>query len=98
MNDSVETLIAYCREDGRVCPQPIRWIELWEMLPNRTRVGHDWEPALPLVLAAWDTTTALSKMFRLEEHIRWADRNRALKDIAAFLRGLKEEDWHHIGE
>ena len=39
-----------------------------------------------------------SKMLRLDEHIRWAEENGALEAIAAFLRGLPEEDWNHIGE
>jgi hypothetical protein len=61
VNDSVETLIAYCRQDGRVCPQPIRWNELWEMLPNRTRIGSGWMPPLPLILAAWHEASALAR-------------------------------------
>jgi hypothetical protein len=73
MTDTVESLVAYCRQDGRVCPQPPLWNELWEMLPNRQRVGSGWEPPLPLILAAWHTTPALSKMLRLEDHIRWAE-------------------------
>ena len=39
MSDTVERLIAYCRENNRVCPLPPLWNQLWEMLPNRTRVG-----------------------------------------------------------
>ena len=42
-------LLAYCRENGRVCPQPRRWQALWEALPERGRVGTSWEP--PLVAA-----------------------------------------------
>ena len=38
------------------------------MLPDRRREGSGWEPPLPLILAAWHTTSALSKMLRLEEH------------------------------
>ena len=45
-------LIAYCRENSRVCPMPQRWNALWELLPNRKRVGGGWEPPLPLILAA----------------------------------------------
>ena len=37
-----------------------------------------------------------AKMMRLEEHIRWAEQHGALEDVAAFLRGLREEDWYHI--
>jgi hypothetical protein len=68
------------------------------MLPNRTRVGHGWEPPAPLILAAWHTTTAHSKMLRLEEHIRWAADRGELQTVSAFLRELSEEDWNHHGE
>ena len=98
MTGTVESLIAYCRENRRVCPQPTLWNELWEILPGRRRVGSGWEPPLPLILAAWHTTSALSKMLRLEEHIRWAEENGALETVAAFVHGLPEEDWNHIGE
>jgi len=52
VNESAESLIAYCRENSRVCPVPQRWNALWELLPDRKRVGGGWEPALPLILAA----------------------------------------------
>ena len=98
MTDTVETLVAFCRENGRVCPQPPLWNELWGMLPERQQVGVGWEPPLPLILAAWDTTPALSKMIRLEDHIRWAEWHGVLAKVSAFVRGLAEEDWHHVGE
>lgn len=41
------------RKNNRVCPQPVRWQELYEMLPDKKRIGNGWEPALPLILAAW---------------------------------------------
>ena len=98
MDDTTERLIAYCRENSRVCPRPTLWNQLWELLPNRKRVGLGWEPPLPLILAAWHETPAMLKMLRLEEHIRWADKHGSIGEIAAFLRGLKEEDWHHLEE
>jgi hypothetical protein len=39
MSETVESLVAYCRENDRVCPLPPLWNELWEMLPNRSQVG-----------------------------------------------------------
>jgi hypothetical protein len=38
------------------------------------------------------------KMLRLAEHIQWAARHGALDTISRFLRGMREEDWFHIGE
>jgi hypothetical protein len=74
------------------------WDRLWEMLPNRKRVGAGWQPSPPLILAAWHDTPAMFKMLRLTEHIEWAAQHGALEPVARFLRELREEDWLHIGE
>ena len=51
-------LLDYVRSNDRVCPQPQKWNELWEMLPDRRRAGEGWEPSLPLILDAWWDTPA----------------------------------------
>jgi hypothetical protein len=48
-----EVLMIEAIKDGRVCPQPVVWQQLWEILPDRRRVGAGWEPLSPLILAAW---------------------------------------------
>ena len=98
MPDPVKSLVVYCRENKRVCPLPKHWTQLWEMLPNRQQVGAGWKPAVPLILAAWHDTPALLKMIRLADHIEWAATHDALAAVAGFLRGVREEDWHHIGD
>jgi hypothetical protein len=96
--ESTERLIAYCRENSRICPMPQQWNKLWELLPDRRRVGGGWEPALPLILAAWHDTSGMQKMLRLAEHIEWAAEHGALGSVAVYLRGLSEEDWFHLGD
>jgi len=98
MSETVDSLIAYCRANERACPKPTLWNQLWESLPDRKRIGLGWELPAPLIPAAWYETPAMLKMGRLEEHIKWADQHGAIREIAAFLRGVKEEDWHHVGE
>ena len=98
MEETAESLIAYCRENGRVCPLPTKGNQVHEMLPNKRRVGNGWEPSLPLILAAWHVTPALPKMLRLAEHIEWAEKHGCLDDVASYLRGLYEEDWFHVGD
>jgi hypothetical protein len=93
-----EEVIAYCRENHTICPQPDRWNELWKMLPAEKRDGEDQRAPLPLILAAWWHTPAMLKMLRLAEHIQWAERHNSLEQVAQFLRSLKEEDWRHIHE
>jgi hypothetical protein len=72
MKESVESLVAYCRENDRVCPLPPLWNRLWEMLPGRSRIGVGWQSPPPLILAAWHDTPAMLKMLRLAEHIECA--------------------------
>jgi hypothetical protein len=48
----LELVIAEVQKNNRVCPQPRKWQELYDMLPNKRRVGVGWEPPLPLILAA----------------------------------------------
>jgi hypothetical protein len=98
MKETVEALLAYCRANDRVCPLPQKWNQLWEILPDRRRVGTGWEPALPLILAAWHETPAILKMVRLSEHIGWAEKHGGLDEVGAFLRALAESEWHHIGD
>ena len=98
MSETVESLVAYCRENRRVCPLPSAWNRLWEMLPGRFQDDDGWRPPLPLILAAWYHTPGLLKMFRLEEHIEWAAKHGALEAVGGLLRGLREDDWLHISD
>lgn len=94
--DTVESLISFCRENGRVCPQPQAWNELWNLLPAKQQKGSGWEPPLPLILAAWQHSSNLAKMMRLQEHIQWAQNHGELANISLRLRALNEEEWHHL--
>ncbi len=96
MTDAAQSLIAYCRENSRVCPLSELWHKLWELLPSRRQIGVGWQPSLPLILAAWDNTSNLEKMQRLVEHIEWADKHGNLPEVSAFVRNLAEDEWHHL--
>lgn len=89
----LDEVLAYVRQDRRICPLPPYWNQLWEMLPNRRRKGVTWEPSPPLILAAWHFTTDAEKQSRLEQHIRWAAEHGSLKDVWAFLQNLHNDQW-----
>ncbi len=95
---TLEVVLAEVQKNNRVCPQPQRWQQLYEMLPQKQRKGAGWEPSLPLILAAWWDTPALPKMLRLREHIEWAASHGCLAEVHSFLLELPEDQWHHIGE
>ena len=96
--DSILNIIAFCHEQGRVCPMPQKWDELWKLLPNRENVGAGWEPSIPLILNAWYETSNEEKMDRLAEHIKWADKHGNLADVSQYLHSLPESDWYHIND
>src|SRR5690348_14727586 len=76
----LESLLSYCRQNNRVCPQPKYWNEFWAQLPGRTQSTHRWTPAPPLILAAWPHASDAEKMQRLSEHIAWAATHDALDE------------------
>ncbi len=94
---TLEQALEEARKNNRVCPQPRKWSELYELLPNRERKGNGWVPALPLILAAWDTP-AMLKMLRLREQIEWAAEHDSLDVVYDFMKNLNEDEWFHIGE
>ena len=94
MQEKLDKLLGYVQSDGRVCPMPNFWDELFRMLPDRGRTeGWGQKPSAPLILAAWWDTSARLKRERLGEHIKWAADHGVLDKIDAFIRGLTVDQW-----
>lgn len=83
--------------NGRVCPRPNYWQQVWKALPNRTDEGGSWSPSLPLILSAWGLTKEWEKKLRFREHLAWAVDHGAVDDITAILDSMDEGDWLHEG-
>jgi TPR repeat protein len=95
--EDVTSLWAYCNQKGRVVPR--NWNKLYKMLANRRQLpSGGWEPALPLILAAWHETDADQKQQRFREHLEWAGTQDQLGMIGAYLRSLQEAEWFHRSE
>lgn len=94
---TLDEVLAEATKNGRICPMPMKWNELYHLLPGRRRVGNGWEPALPLVLGAWYCPGVL-KTIRLREHLEWAAAHGALDAVYAYLRSLPEDDWFHLDD
>ena len=89
------SLEEFCRSDGRVCPLPVYWVRLWEMI---AKASPDKEPPLPLILAAWNETTHLDKMVRLVEHLEHAEKNGTLYAVDSYLSELPLSRWLRSAE
>lgn len=91
---TLDDILAFASSDGRVCPQPNRWHELYQMLPHRKRPDGSWLP-IPLILAAWWDTPDGCKVERFRLHIRHAADHGALAAVASFLTALQPNEWHY---
>ena len=95
--EDLASLWAYCTQKERVVPR--NWNKLYKMLANRRQLpSGGWEPALPLILAAWHETDADQKQQRFREHLEWAGTQGQLGKIGAYLRSLQEAEWFHRSE
>lgn len=95
---TLEKTLALTKLNDRVCPQPHKWKQLYEMLPNRKSTDRGWKPSLPLILAAWWEASDIDKATRLQEHLEWASQQGVLDLVHEFLESLTERDWHHAGK
>lgn len=91
---TLDELLEFCTDENRVCPLPRYWHKLWEMLPNRKPCGVGWEPPLPLILEAWETSDS-AKRARLKVHLEWASSNGVLGEAANLLLALSDDDWYY---
>jgi hypothetical protein len=98
MQDTPNLLIAYSREQKRVCPLPSYWNAMYKLLPSKVGPKEIKKCPVPLILASWDEASPLLKMIRLEEQIKWASENGNFDKVSVYLRGLLEEQWFHVGE
>jgi len=92
MKENFETLWGYCKLNNRVCPMPMKWNDLFNMLKDKENLN------LPLILNVWEMSSPLEKNLRFKEHIQSASDHNQLNEIGEYLRNLKEEDWAHYGE
>ena len=42
--NTLDELIAYCKDNNRICPQPQFWNELWEKLKDKKQINSSWQP------------------------------------------------------
>jgi nitroreductase len=94
MMTTLDDLMAEASKDRRVCPQPMIWNRLWDLLLDRRRVGMGWEPPLPLILAAWWVASDSQKRSRFHEHLRWASEHGAIEFVANLITNMTPDDWH----
>jgi hypothetical protein len=94
LSAQAQALIVFIDGNSYICPTPSVWDKVWKLLPERKRLGANWEPALPLILGGWAHSSDSDKKARIIEHIAWADRHGAIERVEKFLRNLSAKDWY----
>ena len=89
-------LLSYCLNNGRVCPLPAKWNELWKILTKDREVQDSLKLNPPLILAAWNESTDQEKMLRLKEQLVYADQNSLIDLAESYLHRLNETHWYHL--
>jgi hypothetical protein len=84
-----------CTKDLRVCPQPTRWLELYELLERHAKMSNVSAPARPLILGAWWEASDADKRQRLKQQVSWAAEQQCLEEVTSMLSSLSESDWSH---
>ena len=90
--ETFESLWEYCNSNNRVCPMPMKWNDLFNILKDNNKLD------LPLILNGWEISSPLEKHLRFESHIKSALESSQIEEIGEFLRLLSEDEWAHYGE
>jgi hypothetical protein len=95
---TVERVLFLARLDGRVCPKPHAWRLLHAGLGGDAASAQRGLRAPPLEPEAFAAMSVVDKRVCLREQMHWAERHHRLQFAGAFLRGLAEEHWVHVGD
>ncbi len=93
--NTLHELMAEIRKNNRVCPQPQRWTEFYQLLEELGDGATP--PPSPLVGPAWSTTPALAKRMCFREQVEWAAAHNCIIAAFTFLKVLPDADWHYMG-
>lgn len=95
---TIDSVLQLARQNARICPQPAKWQELYELLLAKRPSAQAPEPMPALTGAAWAATSELAKKMCLREQAAWAAAHGCLDELHAFMQALHEQDWHHSGQ
>ena len=95
---TLEDVLLEARRNNRVCPQPAKWQQLYQMLTVKSQEDSGRQLNPPPVGTAWLETPPLTKRMFFRDHVEWAAAHECIEDVFAFLKRLPEPHWYHMGE
>ena len=91
---TLEQVLQEARRNNRICPKPDKWMSMYALLAANAKEAS--LPPPPLTGVVWERTPAMPKRMSFIEHVEWAAANGCLPAVHAFLKSLKEADWHYM--
>jgi hypothetical protein len=95
---TLDEVLLEARRNNRICPQPAKWEQLYQMLAVKPQQGSGRKLNPPPVGTAWLETPPLAKRMFFRDHVEWAAAHECVGDVFSFLRRLPEQHWYHMGE
>ena len=86
-------LMAEVRKDGRVCPQPTRWLEFFRLLQDAGKSAPLPQP--PLTGSSWASSSPTAKRSCFVAQAEWAQQNDLVVPACEFLVRLSPTDWYY---
>jgi hypothetical protein len=93
VEEQLRSLLSYVSADGRVCPMPRPWADLWNIVSSAAHEAGIREPIPPRVLGSWWNTPKTHKILAVKEQLECAARCGVLDAADRFLRSLRPDEW-----
>ena len=90
--DNYESIKSFLKENRFVCPLPIEWNEIYQLI-NKPQIDP------PLILGAWHHTSKNDKKIRFLKHALHASRDKeTMKKLSTYLENLNNENWLSLND
>jgi hypothetical protein len=93
VEEKLRSLLNYVSAEGRVCPMPRPWADLWNIVCRAAHKARAREPIPPRVLGSWWNTPKGQKMLAVREQLVCAAECGVLDEADRLLRTLRPDDW-----
>ncbi len=91
----MEQVLKLCTRDGRVCPLGGNWAGVDRVLKRAASESADPGPPPSFILGGWWMFSDEEKAERLRGQVHYAAEHGLLEPLAAYLSGLKDDQWHY---
>jgi len=95
MKNTLEELIKYCVDKNRVCPMPIKWVQISEIISVKPGYPGNHVSLSPLILGGWDSSNE-KKRDKLKTQIEYVAQDPEIyQELEKFILNLKDDEWYY---